>query len=382
MTNTSDPHDPDQKPEEGVAETWQEETPPADDFYDAPEGDEQQAADHEQAVQDAKKKSKANMVFFAVLAVAALIVGGLALSQIFGGSNSGLNDPSAAAIAGGNPLNPADNSARSQNQPIAKQAATNGHGGVDPTVAPTVLSSTIDPTMASALPEPTPALPVAPVPTAPTLSSTQPAAAAAPVMPPVLTPPVAPSQASSTTQPVTAANTAVAVATPAVNKALESRLAQLESQLAALQQGMDRSTQELMQVTMRLNTLPTSSAPVAAGSTPELEQKLYQLQQQVENIAARQQSAPKAAKPAEHQPVSNANARTTSRVNTAVKRQPTQKWVLRAATPESAWVSAGANAPDLKRIAVGDSLPGIGKVKAIRQNGGQWQVIGTAGTVR
>lgn len=378
MTNTNEPRDPDQMPEEGAAETWQEETPPADDFHDAPEGDEAAAAEHDQAMQEAKKKSKGNLIFFGVLAVAALIVGGLAVTQLFKPQDSGLAGPSPAALAGGNPLNPASGVAGDSTvTPAAEQAAANALG-VDPTVAPTNLTqASSNANMASALPEPTPSLPSA----QPDLTGGQ---ALPPALPPAVTTPASAQPSATGMQPVAPLGNAPVVTPPPANAAMEGRLSQLETQLLTLQQSMDRTAQDLSQISQRLNAMPVA----ASVANPDLEQKLNQLQQQVENMAARQpQVAPKSvsASKAEksvserrtaHDPSNRSYSRSTQ------SGKPSQKWVLRAATPDSAWVSAGANAPDLKRVAVGDSLPGIGKVKEIRQSGGQWQVIGTAGTVR
>ena len=376
MANTNDPRDPDQQPEEGTAETWQEETPPADDFHDTPEADAPATAEHDQTVQETNNKTKGNLVFFGVLAVAALVVGGLAVSQIFKPQDSGLAEPSQVALAGGNPLNPAAGvsganavTGTSAN-PAAEQAAANALG-VDPTVAPTDMAQApSDPAMASALPAPTPALP--PTQAVPPQAAMQ----QAPV-------PASVSMAADTTAvpPLPVANSSGAAA-PTTNAAMEGRINQLETQLLTLQQSMDRTAQELFQVSAKLSTMPM----LAQSANPDLEQKLNQLQQQVENMAARQQAAPKAVytpkaeKPSERRPVREASNRNPNRSAPAPKTS--KKWVLRAATPDSAWVSAGANAPDLKRVAVGDSLPGIGKVKEIRQSRGQWQVIGTAGTVR
>jgi len=56
-------------------------------------------------------------------------------------------------------------------------------------------------------------------------------------------------------------------------------------------------------------------------------------------------------------------------------------WVLRAATPDEAWVAKDASTAELRHIQVGDELPGIGRVNAIHQAGDTWTVEGAQGTI-
>ena len=62
--------------------------------------------------------------------------------------------------------------------------------------------------------------------------------------------------------------------------------------------------------------------------------------------------------------------------------QPTSAWVLRAASPEQAWVSTSSTSRELKSVQVGDTFDGIGKITAIQQKEGGWVVQGTAGTIQ
>lgn len=59
-----------------------------------------------------------------------------------------------------------------------------------------------------------------------------------------------------------------------------------------------------------------------------------------------------------------------------------ERWTLRAATPEAAWVSKGDYTAELRRVAVGETLPSIGKIKEIRQSGEAWEVVGSKGILR
>ena len=56
-------------------------------------------------------------------------------------------------------------------------------------------------------------------------------------------------------------------------------------------------------------------------------------------------------------------------------------WELRSASDGVAWLSRAAD-NQLYRVAVGDQLPGLGRITAIRQQGDVWVVVGTQGQVR
>lgn len=60
----------------------------------------------------------------------------------------------------------------------------------------------------------------------------------------------------------------------------------------------------------------------------------------------------------------------------------TSKWVLRAATPEQAWVAPSATSRELRPVRVGDTLPGVGRITAISLDGDNWTLRGTAGTLK
>ncbi|HCM83571.1 MAG TPA: hypothetical protein PKW15_02055 [Alphaproteobacteria bacterium] len=65
----------------------------------------------------------------------------------------------------------------------------------------------------------------------------------------------------------------------------------------------------------------------------------------------------------------------------AAPTQPVTSWELRSASDGMAWITKrGDN--QLFRINVGDEVPGIGRVTAIREQGGQWVVVGTQGQIR
>jgi hypothetical protein len=56
--------------------------------------------------------------------------------------------------------------------------------------------------------------------------------------------------------------------------------------------------------------------------------------------------------------------------------------VLRAATPDAAWVAENKTTIDLKRVAIGDYLPKIGQITQIRYKDGGWELVGSSGVLR
>ena len=63
------------------------------------------------------------------------------------------------------------------------------------------------------------------------------------------------------------------------------------------------------------------------------------------------------------------------------KEKERAAWILRAATPDEAWVAKGSETRELRPVHIGDKLPGIGKVVAIRQTGDGWVLEGTSGSI-
>lgn len=65
----------------------------------------------------------------------------------------------------------------------------------------------------------------------------------------------------------------------------------------------------------------------------------------------------------------------------AAAPKPINNWELRSASDGMAWITRrGEN--QLFRVDVGDEVPGIGRVTAIREQGGRWVVVGTQGMIR
>lgn len=60
---------------------------------------------------------------------------------------------------------------------------------------------------------------------------------------------------------------------------------------------------------------------------------------------------------------------------------PQYSWILRSAQPGSAWLSLGGS-NNLRRVAPGDKVQGLGTIVSVRQVAGRWVVEGTEATVR
>ncbi len=65
----------------------------------------------------------------------------------------------------------------------------------------------------------------------------------------------------------------------------------------------------------------------------------------------------------------------------AAYKPATSRWVLKSAKPGMAWVAMPGSS-EIKAVAVGDSLPGIGRVTAVgKDSAGRWTVSGTRGSI-
>lgn len=359
-----------QLPDGGAqAETWQEEQPPEDTFADET-ADADPAQESSAAEAQAQRRKRGNMIFMGALAVFTLIIGGLVYMQFFSGSVSSEMQPVQVTEAVDPALAPAVTNLETAAVDAANAALPPGmpagDSGTTPTVAPSDMAGLVSDSsgVASAWPVPTPTVtPSVPAPQ-PDASTTIPQPQQIGGQPLVQAPPVA--------VPTAQAVTGTVAALP-----MESRMAQIEIQLTTLQQTLDRNAQEIMQLAARMPTADTQA----------MEQRLGQLQQQLDNLATQRSTVTTTQTTSVVEPKPVARKTTSKPASEPRKARNTQpatssKWVLRAATPDAAWVSAGAAATDLKRVAVGDSLTGIGRIKEIRQSGNNWQVIGSTGIIR
>lgn len=168
---------------------------------------------------------------------------------------------------------------------------------------------------------------------------------------------------------------------------METRLDRLAGEVDQLKKALDQANQQLSQLGL---------AGGANGGSSGLEARLAKLEQQMAQtrsasagIRLDDADSPETAKakPATKPKTVGSSSKKKSRKSSKSARASApapkpQSWVLRAATPTEAWVAASASAVELRHVEVGDQLPGIGRISAIRQSGGSWVVEGTHGTVR
>ena len=262
---------------------------------------------------------------------------------------------------------------------------------------------------------PTPAPAAAPAPV-------QAVAASAPVaVPAPVVVPAAPVVASAPAPVASPAPVAPSVDT----SGLEARLTALAAQVETLQKSLDKSAQQIGVLTGKVEAVPAAPVVVnaAPASNPVVDARLAKIEQQLAGLAARpvplvkepvQVKEPVAAKepvavkeaavvPApvvvaeKVEPITAAPVLKTAHVTArhaakkAVRKahhgakaqgKASGKWVLRAATPNAAWIAKGESATDLRRVKVGDTVPGLGKVRAIKQAGDSWVVVGSKGSLR
>jgi len=258
-------------------------------------------------------------------------------------------------------------------------------------------------------------IPEAPAPASGSASPTS--TAAAPNSPP-LSPPSPSSSSSATSSPSSFSSaapvTSAAAAAPSSAGSVDPRLAILTTRVDDLQKSLDQANKRLNQIGNM--AAANQAVPTSGGhAVPALEERLNKIEQTLLEIQSKQAAGPEPSKPttvvaevtspmpvvpAKHESVKKdkkpavqhaAQHKTAPKKSkkTAVSKAKapaeipaaTPHWVLRAATPDEAWVSINTTSPDLRHLQVGDILPGIGRVRAIRQTGGNWVIDGANGNI-
>jgi hypothetical protein len=143
----------------------------------------------------------------------------------------------------------------------------------------------------------------------------------------------------------------------AANISLENRLAEMEAQIKRIASGKTDSV------------APADATSVIAVDGTDQEKP-------TKHPAVRKKATVK------HQKTHTRKAKTHHIVHRESSPAHNTHWVLRAATPDDAWVAADASTSQLRHVRVGDALPGIGQINAIHQNGDSWVIEGSAGTIR
>jgi hypothetical protein len=171
---------------------------------------------------------------------------------------------------------------------------------------------------------------------------------------------------------------------------LKVRVEALEAKLVQFNQAADRLPAETQ-------TRVDASLATVMGELDANKKSLEAVLARLEGIETKLSSFQADLAKGQKDPVSTSDPSIKPQVSAAVVR-PTQEkpatpvkpaasapagpaWVLRAAQPGEAWVSRGT-AGELKKVGVGDSLPGVGKIRNIQQSNGRWEIVGSASTIR
>ena len=424
--------------EESGGESWQEELPPEDDFQDQDDLQEELVdeiipADEEQAGQEGRRGKG---IVVAVLLIGAALVGGLAYFQFSGGDDqeagrllpvsTQLNikeirdaarqvktDASDKAVAAAEATGKVDMNVlfhQAQQKAAAGGAALPSKDGSPvatekPEMAETTseLLSTSDQEVVRPLPPP---------PSIPALRENK--------VEKVETIPVKKEdiQALVPKKEETVSAKESAAAAAALSAQTEARLKGLQDQIETLKGALDKAMQNNTQLLARIESM--QAAPPTATAVQEtagLQERIAQLEQKLAAqskakpatpvkekaiLAAKEELAlpepsfsvldPLAVgqdellkeKPAEklaEKPVVKKAVKKPAPKKKVVAAAPAP-WVLRAATPDAAWVSVSRESQELRRVAVGDDLDGLGRIKEIRQSGEKWELVGEKSTLR
>ncbi len=406
-------------PSDSSTEAWQDALPPEDDFHDQDEGAEEIL---DEMVEEATKQEggdppkRGRGVLMGALGVGALLIGGLAYLQ-FGSSTK---DDGLKVMPVSNVMNikeiksapgPKEDPLAKKEQPLdatgkvdmtaifhqaQKKVTTGGtmalpikEGEKLPTERPESVEKNTE-ILSSSDNGGLPSLPPTPAP----LSGTQ-----------------AVQELKVETLPVKKEEIK-ALSTGAPQVAWEERINEMTAKVETLKGELDRSLQQNAQLVSQVETLKKATALSQEAALREqvaqLEQKLAAKDKKQENaslllegkgenavgqadVVSGDESSPPAPMIAldgvkKKEKASSQKTRTKTSAKKATKKKappaPSSSWVLRAATPDAAWVSSGSESQELRRVAVGETLQGLGKVKEIRQNGEKWEVVGEKGTLR
>ena len=369
---------------------WVSNEPPVDDFGDehaaeaeaatVSEGDDHEAEDQSDAGIEEKKGFPLMLLFGAVASLA--VVGGLAYWH-FGSHNE--QQPSL--------LDQAQGAHETAPNFVAKAPAE----GAEAKLQTAVISTTpapppTAPTTAYSVPTVTVDVPEKGA----SQGSAMPAAPAAPVAPSIQAMPSAPEQ------PVAAKAAPQETAAP-VTAVDDERLTALSARMDDLQKSLGQTVQQLGQIDDKLSSAARPDAAIEERLN-HLEQKLTQLEQQpakpTDLVLPAQRKQPVAETAPDAMPMETpaiVTKKSRHEMAAATKRSfafkhhklasaspkfANNRWVLRAATPDEAWIAKNSETRELRPVHVGDMVDGVGRVTAIEQVGATWVVQGTHGTIR
>lgn len=175
-----------------------------------------------------------------------------------------------------------------------------------------------------------------------------------------------------------------------VRQADDQKLSALSNRIDDLQKSLSQTTQQLSQISDKLSQNQTP-AQSSRASNPAVDDRINQLEQKIMQLE--QAKTVRAVEP-QGMSVENvipAHSKTKTQhtsFNHSKKKRKTvhagkpNRWILRAASPEEAWIAKNTDTRELQPVHIGDNVESIGKVTAIQQVGSTWVVQGTHGTIR
>lgn len=196
-------------------------------------------------------------------------------------------------------------------------------------------------------------------------------------------------------------------ASAALSPEMETRLKTMGQQVESLQKSLDEALKKNVDLVTQLEKAQSRQVALEGGETEkaQMQEQLKRLESQLASarstVASREtsgvahrggialqeetsltQSENVPSKAVKKKAATTVKKKTKRTAEAAVASSSSKRWVLRAATPDAAWVSKTPYAEDLQRVAVGETLAGIGRVVSIHQKGQSWEVVGTSGSLR
>ena len=176
---------------------------------------------------------------------------------------------------------------------------------------------------------------------------------------------------------------AEAPAQPATTSTAQQTQTAPAEELATVNNQINDITARLDSLSQRIEMIANQSQtaqPQSTSDVSELKDTIAALEKRISVLSKQQQESTSPAS----RPAAPAPTRTTTR--SAPKAvtpapAPAPSWTLRGASPGQAYV-AERGTQNLRNVAVGDRLAGIGTINSIAQENGQWVVRGSSGTIR
>ncbi|MCC7305003.1 MAG: hypothetical protein IT558_01955 [Alphaproteobacteria bacterium] len=153
---------------------------------------------------------------------------------------------------------------------------------------------------------------------------------------------------------------------PESDAAATAKLAELEGQVSTLKEAVTQKDTKISELSDEIAELKKQLAKKSAATGAAAAQSSQKKSAPAESPRSLVESKPRAEKPA--------------KVAAEKSMVSTRKWQLRSAQPGKA-VLAAADTGDLRSVEVGDTLPGLGRIKSIALEGGTWVIKGTQGQI-